>query len=265
MVSSWVAPQFIKTTIARQLLTVIFAVSLSLAPRESFAEIHLRGEVGENVTVRCPVDRHKTLTFLYFQKGKEFVNGFHRLKNIQRKRWENTSVEEDDAAVQMCNLKASQSGEYQCYIQYKDETNVSDSVIHLSVTAKYSKPTVITLCHAKRCLLTCTSHGGYPRTKLTWNVIGNSSGLIWTDRKESEDSDPNTMLYNISSTVSFNCSYGEQMFIGCSVGDVTSEFLAVCVPKDRPHIRKLTICSIVLFIAIIVLFPVWKCVKNVLQ
>ncbi|XP_061538706.1 uncharacterized protein LOC133405601 isoform X3 [Phycodurus eques] len=237
MVSSWVALKFLKTSILWRLLTVIFTVNLPLAPQESFAQIQLRGEVGENVTIHCPVDRHKTITFFYFQKGQEFVNGFHTLKKIQKAKWENTSVENDSATVQMVKLKASHS-------------------------ANFSKPTVITSCHANRCLLTCSSHGGYPRSELMWKVIGNSSGPMWTVLNVSEESDPNTMLYNTSSTVSFNCSYGEEMLISCSMGGVTSELLFVCVPKHRPEIVKHTICSVVLFSAMILLVLVWKLIKK---
>ncbi|XP_051933789.1 uncharacterized protein LOC127608634 [Hippocampus zosterae] len=260
MISIWVAPQFIKTSVLRRLLTLIFTVSWPLAPKESVAQIQLVGEVGKNVTIRCPVDQQKTIEFFYFQRGGEFVNGFHKLKKIPEK-WENTRVENNTATVQMIKLNASHSGDYQCYIQYNERPNVSVTGIHLSVTAHYSKPAVTTFCSAHRCLLTCASHGGYPHTKLMWNV-GNSSGLTLKVLNVSEESDPKTLLYNISSTMSFNCSDGEETFISCSVDGVTSESLSVCIPKYHIPIVKTAICSVMLFIATIPLVLVWKYIKQ---
>ncbi|XP_019741364.1 uncharacterized protein LOC109525368 [Hippocampus comes] len=262
MISIWVAPQFLKTSVLWRLLTLIFTVSWPLASQESVvAQIQLGGEVGKNVTIRCPVDQHKTIQFFYFQRGGEFVNGFHILRNITKEKWENTRVENNNANVQMIKLKASYSGDYQCYIQYNERPNVSVTGIHLSVTANYSKPAVTTFCSAHRCLSTCASHGGYPHTELMWNVE-NSSGLTWKVLNVSEESDPKTLLYNISSTVSFNCSDGEETFISCSVGGVTSESLSVCIPKYHIPIVKTAICSVMLFIATIPLVLAWKYIKQ---
>ncbi|XP_061638143.1 CD276 antigen isoform X3 [Phyllopteryx taeniolatus] len=279
MVLSWVAPKFLKTSILWRLLTVIFTVSLPLAPQERLPHssedrappvwsLHVLPVPacvfsGHSGFLPHPKNMHESFAQIQLRgEGQEFVNGFHTLKKIRKEKWENTSVENNSATVQMVKLKASHSGEYQCYIQYKGEPNVSNTIIHLSVTANFSKPTVITSCHANRCLLTCSSHGGYPRSELMWKVIGNSSGPMWTVLNVSEESDPNTMLYNTSSTVSFNCSYGEEMLISCSMGGVTSELLFVCVPKHRPEIVKPTICSVVLFIAMILLVLVWKFIKK---
>ncbi|XP_077397489.1 T-lymphocyte activation antigen CD80-like [Festucalex cinctus] len=260
MILIWAATQFIKTSVQRRLLTLIFTVSLPLAHQESVAQIQIRGEVGGNVTFRCPVDRHKTITFFYFQRGDEFINGFHTLKRITQEKWENTRVENSKATVQMTRLKVSHSGDYQCVIQYKERSSTSVTDIHLNVTANYSKPALTISCQANRCQLTCTANGGYPQTKLKWNVLGNSSGLKVKILNVSEESDPNTMLYNTSSTVSFNCSYGEESFISCSVGGTTSELLSICVPNYHNAIVTATICSVVLlFIAIILAVLIWKC------
>ncbi|XP_077421608.1 T-lymphocyte activation antigen CD80-like [Vanacampus margaritifer] len=161
----------------------------------------------------------------------------------------------------MIKLKGSHSGDYQCIIQYKERSEISVTDIHLIVTANYSKPEVTMSCHANRCR--CTSSGGYPHTKLKWNIFGNSSGLTLKVLNASEWNDPNTMLCNTSSTVSFNCSYGEESVISCSVGGATSESLSICVPKYRSPIVKATICPVVLlFITIILSVLVWKCIQQ---
>ncbi|XP_054650178.1 CD276 antigen isoform X2 [Dunckerocampus dactyliophorus] len=258
MVLSWGAPYFTNPSLLQQLLTVILTVTL---PSESAAQTELRGEIGQNVTISCPVERQNTIKFFYLQKDEVFVNGFYTSRTIPKEKWPNTRVVHGKATVQMLHLKASHDGDYECHIQYNGSENVSSIVIHLSVTAKYSKPNVTMSCDDNICLVTCASHGGYPRAELMWNGVGDGSSPAWKVLNVSEESDPDTMLYNTSSTSSFNCSYGAKRLINCSVGGVASDMLPVCVPKDPPDIYILIvigICSLLGLIALIPLLLRWK-------
>lgn len=103
----------------------------------------------------------------------------------------------------------------------------------LFLPANYTKPTVTMNCDENLgfgCLLTCASHGGYPGTKMMWNVpvSRNSSSQMWKVVNSSEVPNPSTMLFNSSSTAYFNCSNEELKYLSCSVGDVTSDMFSVC-------------------------------------
>nr|XP_057936109.1 programmed cell death 1 ligand 1 isoform X2 [Doryrhamphus excisus] len=231
MVSSRVSLHFINKSRLHQLLAVFLTV---IWLSGSTALIQLTREIGENVTISCPVERQK-IKFFYLQKAQVFVNGFHASKKIEKK-WENTNVVRGNATVQMLHLNASHNGDYDCHIQYDGRENVSSTVIHLSVTARYSKPKITMSCDDNICLVTCASHGGYPLANLTWNDVDHNSSQWWKVLNVSEERDPDTWLYNTSSTSSFNCSDVKKRQISCCVGDVTSDVLSVCVPKDPPNI-----------------------------
>ena len=99
------------------------------------SDIHLRGEIGGNLTVHCPVDNLKSIHFFYFQKNNIFINGFHKLKKIPIQTWSNTKMDDKDmTTVHIFNLNASHGGYYECHVQYNDFLN--KTVIKVSVTGK---------------------------------------------------------------------------------------------------------------------------------
>lgn len=102
----------------------------------AYSHIHLRGEIGGNLTFRCPVDNSKSIEFFYFQKNDIFINGFHNSKKIPTQTWSNTKMgDKDKTTVHMFNLHASHGGDYECHIHYSDET-LNKTVIKVSVTGK---------------------------------------------------------------------------------------------------------------------------------
>lgn len=50
---------------------------------------------------------------------------------------------------------------------------------------------------------------------------------MWNVLKSTEESDEDTMLFNVSSTASFNCSVMKHQNVSCSVDGVTSVF-SIC-------------------------------------
>ncbi|XP_070685962.1 T-lymphocyte activation antigen CD80-like [Pempheris klunzingeri] len=167
----------------------------------------------------------------------------------------------------MYQLNISHSGDYHCHIRHSNSISVSDTVIHLSVTANYSQPAVTVYRHkdGSSCLVTCASHGGYPEAKMVWNV---PSGQMWNTVNSSEKSDQDTMTFNSSSTAIFNCSKGEIKLLSCSVADVTSNMFKVCTPwEDPPGLPKTMIAAICSVMAVcvfggMVLLLRWKCKKG---
>lgn len=83
--------------------------------------------------------------------------------------------------------------------------------------------------HSQSCMVTCNSHGGYPRSKVKWQVTGsgNTSSQMWRVLNNSEVQCPVSMVFNSSSTVHINCSSGKLTFT-CSVDDVKSDEFSVC-------------------------------------
>ncbi|KAM3615362.1 uncharacterized protein V6R79_000932 [Siganus canaliculatus] len=187
--------------------------------------IHLKGEVGGNVTFHCRSAKDRTVKFLYFQKGDIFVNGYHATKEVNNT-WNNTRVDRNASTVHMENLNISHAGDYQCYILYTDSGITVDTSLHLDVTGTYSKPEVKVNCSGtSSCKVTCVSHGGYPGTDVIWNDPGNPM-RNFTNTTNSRMSDPRTKLVNSSSTASFSCTKGE-LKLTCSVGGITSDMFSV--------------------------------------
>ncbi|XP_034024634.1 CD276 antigen-like [Thalassophryne amazonica] len=196
-----------------------------------------RGEVGGKLTLYCSSNKHKEIKLFYLQRNSgqhnvEFVNGFYENRNISNT-WPGTTLDRNNTSVHFHNLKVSNNGNYQCIIVYKDEGK-SEETHRVFVTAPYSKPTVSVNCsdesHSYICMVTCSSHGGYPATKVTWNISVpvNHSGEAWKVFSSSEVSDPNSKLVNSSSTAHFNCSNRVPQSFGCSVGIVISDTFTVC-------------------------------------
>lgn len=100
------------------------------------SEIQLNGQVGGNVTIHCPVNTEKKIKFFYFQKGKEFVNGFYTQRNVT-KGWENTRLDDiNKTSVLMYNLSLTHSGEYLCIIEYSDSLDILQAGVRLRVTGE---------------------------------------------------------------------------------------------------------------------------------
>ncbi|XP_042343003.1 uncharacterized protein LOC121943533 isoform X2 [Plectropomus leopardus] len=247
------------------LLAVILTMMWHFPITESAASSQLRGEVGGNVTFHCPVDKQRKLVFLYFQRGDVFVNGYHASKEISET-WENTRMDHD-YTMHMYHLNISYSGDYQCHILYKDGQMLRNhTLFYLSVTANYSEPAHTVNCADENrhisCWVICASHGGYPGTKVTWDI---PESVMSSEVNNTQMPDPITMMVNSSSTIYVNCTNGEQTSLSCSVGGVTSKTFNVCTPQDptetfSPSVITAAVCAVVFVIIIVVLWL--KCKKG---
>ncbi|KAG7479201.1 CD276 antigen-like [Solea senegalensis] len=237
-----------------QLAALIWIVSISVT--ESVTPI-LRGEVGGNVTFRCPVNKTRTIIFIYFQSGDKFVNGYHTIRDKEMPEpWGNTKMDRNKAHIDMIRLNISHNGVYRCIIRYNDNNTPEVHNIKLAVTANYSKPSVETTCDDGNlgCVVTCSSHGGYPKTKmkLITPESGNSSTQVFKEVKSSHVSSPDTMLFNSSSTTYINCTSGQWKYLSCSVGEATSHTFSVCEPKRVPESNNQTLIIAFVVMAVII-------------
>lgn len=93
----------------------------------------IRGEIGGNLTFRCPDDKSKSITFFYFQKKAGdtdvYINGYYTNRPIDKQTWNNTRMDQDErTTVHMFNLKASDEGDYMCIIEYSDMSHNKTSI-----------------------------------------------------------------------------------------------------------------------------------------
>lgn len=191
--------------------------------------ILLNGEVDGGVTFPCLDTEQKSISSFYLQKGDDFVNGYHKFHPIPTAKWKNTILDSIQN-VYMNHLTVSHAGTYTCHIQYNNMTS-DEKPIQLSVTANYTKPNV-TVSYSDadhNCRVTCSSYGGYPKNKFSWDVhaLGDASGQMWRTEETRSECDPKTKLWNISSTASFNCSFGLRRNLSCYVDntELSSTFL----------------------------------------
>ncbi|XP_058490247.1 uncharacterized protein LOC131462759 [Solea solea] len=253
-----------------QLAALIWIVRISVT--ESVTPI-LRGEVGGNVTFRCPVNKTWNITFIYFQRGDKFINGYHTTRDAEMPvTWGNTIMDRNKAHIDMIRLNISHNGVYQCIIRYSDNNMLEEHYIKLAVTANYSKPSVETTCDDGNlgCVVRCSSHGGYPKTKmkLITPESGKSSTQVFKDVNSSQVSSPDTMLFNSSSTTYINCTSGQWKYLRCSVGEATSHMFSVCEPKRVPESNNHTliiagvVMAVIIFVIIVIVFCKFSCKKR---
>ncbi|KAM8904885.1 cluster of Differentiation 80/86 isoform 2-T3 [Spinachia spinachia] len=234
--------RFVTVKIFLQLLVLITTRLTDVTGAASFPLI---GEVGGEVTFHCPVDKQRTLAFLYIQKGEIFVNGYHAENNVTGQAWNNTRVDLDKSTLLMYNLKPSHDGDYTCIIRYKGKMRIEPEIqLRLTVTANYSKPELTVHCTDTNrnfsCLLQCTSHGGLGDASVTWHLPRN-----FKVTNNSKIRDPDTTTFNISNTAYVNCSDGQPTSFRCSVDNVSSDIVSVCTPKDPPgHSPSVTAAAI---------------------
>uniref|UniRef100_A0A3B4BBE6 CD80-like immunoglobulin C2-set domain-containing protein n=1 Tax=Periophthalmus magnuspinnatus TaxID=409849 RepID=A0A3B4BBE6_9GOBI len=199
----------------------------------------LRGHVGGEVVFQC-FKPHEKYKLLYLQRGEDFVNGYYESKSMSLyKPWPNSRVNKTQNAISLSTLNVSHAGQYTCYCE--------------STKANYSKPSIHHNCTDKKdqCLVWCSSHGGYPKNKIIWNVTtleGPPIAMMW--RNDSFKEDNNTQLFNISSMASFNCSTGKQN-ISCSVDGVSS-VLSVCEQEGSTDTAHANIILAVLCAVLII-------------
>ncbi|XP_029374277.1 uncharacterized protein LOC115053590 [Echeneis naucrates] len=234
-------------------LTLVWTNSEDVHPT-----IHLSAEVGGNVTFPCPADK-LNITFLYFQTGGKFIHGYHEHEDLRQYGfWENIRVDHNEKLVHMYNLNVSHNRLYECIVQFKNG-KIKRKNIQLSVTANYTKPNVTKTCQAGvGCVVTCASHGGFPKTEMTWNVpvSSNVSSQMWRVINSSQV--PSPVLFISYSMAHFNCSRGKLTHLSCSVGEINSDMFSVCEPEVEPD-KKIPLLLAILAVVVIFMTVVITC------
>ncbi|XP_059905085.1 uncharacterized protein LOC132455269 isoform X2 [Gadus macrocephalus] len=192
----------------------------------------LYGEVGGTVVFQCHSTK-KEIKYFYFQGGTDFkkvIIGYLKTKKHNEPSRPDTYLNHENKTVTFGKLTVSDEGSYKCIISHGDPGGMTeDTTISLSISAT---PDAVTLEHhnpqiageVSNASLTCTAIAAYPVSKISWNDPS-------VHKHPSEDrvtKDNNSLLFNISSTASFNCSDGSTQLIICSLGGVSSDGKIVC-------------------------------------
>lgn len=108
-------------------------------PAGAADDFNVTGEVGGSVSVNCPTEPNKKITFFYFQKvhiaRPIYVNGFYVGKPTSLTDLNSSLDSEKNTTVHMFNLTMDHSGGYQCLLEYTDGSPGNTNV-HIYVTGK---------------------------------------------------------------------------------------------------------------------------------
>ncbi|KAF4085798.1 hypothetical protein AMELA_G00099160 [Ameiurus melas] len=221
------------------LLVVISALQLVSAGDDPVVH-NVQGIVGGSVKIKCELQHSHIVNGLYFQKtvnGQEvFINGFYSKEVPVPDEYKNrTTVNKMDLSVEMFELSPADEGEYTCITFSSNDSYKKEIKFHLTVTANYSIPIITRQgCSSDpadhNCVIRCSSSGGYPRSNVTWGVVG-------ADKSEGDPvftQDRDSLLWNVSHVVTLNCS--RMLNITCSIGGVVSHGLSVCDIPATPDI-----------------------------
>ncbi|XP_059905087.1 uncharacterized protein LOC132455269 isoform X4 [Gadus macrocephalus] len=203
------------------------------------AGLTLYGEVGGTAIFPCN-STMENINFIYFQGGPDFSVfkiGYHKTKNLTEPKRLHTKLSLENKTVTFGNLTVLDEGTYKCIISHGDPGGITEDTTTTLILI--ATPDAVTLEHhnpqiageVSNASLTCTAIAAYPVSKISWNDPS-------VHKHPSEDrvtKDNNSLLFNISSTASFNCSDGSTQLIICSLGGVSSDGKIVCQqPKGEP-------------------------------
>nr|XP_019939328.1 PREDICTED: CD276 antigen homolog isoform X1 [Paralichthys olivaceus] len=129
---------------------------------------------------------------MFFKQGKVNTNPDYQLAEPPLNK-KHTNV-----SLLIANTTMENAGAYTCMVI----TNSGDAVgdINLKVTAKYSKPTIRSdpkeITVKRDGVLTCESHGGYPKGEIRWIVEHDTE---WTEVSKMEEKLDKRGLFHLSS------------------------------------------------------------------
>ncbi|XP_017346143.1 T-lymphocyte activation antigen CD80 isoform X3 [Ictalurus punctatus] len=245
------------------LLVVISALQLISAGDDPVVH-NVQGIVGGSVKMRCELEHPHIVNRLYFQKtvkGDEiFINGFYPRSplTLREEYKDRTIVNQTELSMEMSELSPNDEGEYTCIIFFNSDSPIKKK-FHLTVTANYSVPVITRQgCGSDpadhNCVIGCSSSGGYPRSNVTWGVVGaDMSSLLTSEGDPVFTQDRDSQLWNVSHVVMLNCS--RMLNITCSVRGVVSHALSVCDIPATPDIIT-PIASVVLLLVPITLIVI---------
>ncbi|XP_037233918.1 T-lymphocyte activation antigen CD80 isoform X2 [Falco rusticolus] len=225
----------------------------------------VKSKVGEKVGLPCchEIPSWESLHNyrVYWQKNTtEVVLAYAEGKKISKHdRYENrTEMDPRNLTLWISHMEILDNGPYQCVVQRRISQNsvvVCDEAVSLIVTADFSEPNITTEVSATSCestemVVTCSSHGGFPKPRISGTL--NNMSVVWNAIWVSESS---FSPYNVTGKQSLNVT--KDTNITCSVeygglAKTTSLILKktnYCIdPTVPPSYNVITASSIIIII-----------------
>ncbi|XP_009870023.1 PREDICTED: T-lymphocyte activation antigen CD80, partial [Apaloderma vittatum] len=225
-----------------------------------------KSKVGEKIGLPCcheiPSSESLSNYRVYWQKNiREVVSAYSEGKKMPNdKQYDNrTEMDLRNLTLWISPVEILDNGFYQCIVQKREllqnPSVVCDETVTLFVTADFSTPNVTAdvltnSCESTEMAVICSSHGGFPRPKISGAL--NNKSVEWNDSLVSESS---FKLYNITAKV--RISVTEDTNFTCSVeynGFAKSTSLLLkkkndcVVPTEPPSFNVIIASSIIIII-----------------
>ncbi|NXT75074.1 CD80 protein, partial [Zapornia atra] len=186
----------------------------------------VKSKVGEKVGLPCchkiPSSESLLNYRVYWQKNTtDVVLAYAEGKLIStHERYKNrTEMDSRDLTLWISSVEIMDNGSYQCVVQQLKHSQNSkvlcDETVTFFVTADFSTPNITTevsnsSCESTEMVVTCSSHGGFPKPKISGAL--NNVSVIWNTSWASESS---FSLYNITGKLRLNVT--KDVSITCSI------------------------------------------------
>ncbi|NXD95506.1 CD80 protein, partial [Chaetorhynchus papuensis] len=180
----------------------------------------VKRKVGEKASLPCcheiPSSESLHRYRVYWQKNiTDVVLAYSEGNMIRRhERYQNrTEMDPWNLTLWISPMEILDNGSYQCVVQ-RNSVVVCDESVILFVTADFSKPNITARVSADSCestemVITCSSHGGFPKPRISGAI--NNVSVEWNASWVSESSfSPynvtGTLVLNITKDVNVTCS-----------------------------------------------------------
>ncbi|XP_032908417.1 T-lymphocyte activation antigen CD80-like [Catharus ustulatus] len=196
-------------------------VLLCLGIGQALEKKVVRGRVGEKVSLPCcheiPSSESLQNYRVYWQKNiTDVVLAYSKGSMMsQPERYQNrTEMDLWNLTLWISPVEILDNGSYQCVVQ-RNSIVVCDEPVILFVTADFSKPNITAEVSAESCestetVVTCSSHGGFPKPRISGTL--NNMSVEWNARWVSESS---LSPYNVTGKLVLNVT--KDVNITCSV------------------------------------------------
>ncbi|NWU29770.1 CD80 protein, partial [Dyaphorophyia castanea] len=223
----------------------------------------VRSKVGENVSLPCchkiPSSESLHKYRVYWQKNiTEVVLAYSEGSMISKhtRYQKRTEMDRRNLTLHISSVEILDNGSYQCVVQ-RNSVVVCDESVILFVTADFSKPNITAEVTADSCeltemVVTCSSHGGFPKPRISGAL--NNVSVEWNASWVSESS---LSPYNVTGKLVLNVT--KDVNITCSVeynGFAKSTSLPLkktnnCIVPPAPPPYNVITASIIIVITFI--------------
>ncbi|XP_071429112.1 T-lymphocyte activation antigen CD80 [Pithys albifrons albifrons] len=196
-------------------------VLLCLGLGQALEKKVVKSKVGEKASLPCcyeiPHSESLQNYRVYWQKNTmEVVLAYSHGELIDsHTRYRNrTEMDPWNCTLWISPMEILDNGTYQCVVQHKSVV-VCDEHVTLFVTADFSKPDITaevtaSSCESTEMVIICSSHGGFPKPKIS--VALNNESVEWNTSWVSESS---LSPYNVTGTLVLNVT--KDVNVTCSV------------------------------------------------